>query len=296
MKQKDVKNAKLAAAALLALVGILVFAEVIDVEGRMFAVVEFYTAFEPTVVSWNFPGTSTNPTIIRAGNFVPEVIVKMDPDTQVDMSASTGQVDSTNWAVYWDFKNDPGKVYLGKIVTAIGQTHYIKITIVFKRISETKTYTKTVEGYVKGGDVKGTWYLNQYDLSALGQYGVLRIPLSGSVTLKFVASEGASFVDSATFKIWKHRAGVPVENYEAYVATPDWTVALTKASDTTWIGLWTPQAGTYVMYGYVNIGGSNYRQLSVVPTLDGGTFGMNQWIGLICWALAAFTAWMTLKK
>jgi len=159
--------------------------------GTAMAVVEFYSTFEPNIVSWNFPGTSENPTTIKAGEFKPEVTVKMDEDTEVDMQASTGQVDgSGNWAVYWDYSRDPGKVWIGNVVTAVGQTHHIKINIVFKRSNGT-TYTRTAEGYVTGGDVKGRWYLDQYDLSALGTYEVLKIPLTGSVTLKFAATEGA---------------------------------------------------------------------------------------------------------
>jgi len=279
------------AAAALIVVGLLCFFNILDVAGMAgtaMAVVEFYSTFEPNIVSWNFPGTSENPTTIKAGEFKPEVTVKMDEDTEVDMQASTGQVDgSGNWAVYWDYSRDPGKVWIGNVVTAVGQTHHIKINIVFKRSNGT-TYTRTAEGYVTGGDVKGRWYLDQYDLSALGTYEVLKIPLTGSVTLKFAATEGASYVDSAYFKIWRHQTGIPVEDYENYVPTPDWTVTLNKVSDDTWTNTWTPEAGTFVMYGYVKVGTGNYRQLTVIPTFGGGWFSINQIIGIICIATGAF--------
>jgi len=276
------------AALLLFIVGVLCFAEVIDIEGRMIAVVEFYQQSEPAIVSWNFPGTSASPTIIPTGDFVSEVYVTMDSDTEVDMFASKAWVDSSTipFAVYWDFTKAPGKVYIGSVGTATGQQHYIKFSIVFKRTSTGATTTLTVEGYVKalGGieDVAGHFYLNQYDLTTYFQtgYEVLRVPV-GAVTLKFVASKGAQYVGSVVFKIWKQQLGIPVENYYDYYPTPDWTITLNKASTDTWSSTaWTPTAGTYVMYGYLTVSNQQYRQLSVLATLGDGGFGLNQIVGL----------------
>jgi len=291
-KKKAVKGL---AAAVLLVFGILSFMNVIDVE-RGLATVQFYEAFAPSIKSWNFPGTTTSPTIIPPGVFTPEILVQMDTDTQVDMAASKCTIDSNNWAVCWDNNKSPGKVYTGSLVTNAGQKHHITFTIVFQRISNGSTTTLTADGYVQAGSVSGTWYLNSYNLNNLGQYAVLQIPYSGAVTLKFVASSGGEYVDSAYFKIWKHVLGRDVTQYEAY--PPDWTVTLKEVTaDSVWSSSWTPpSAGTYVMYGYITMSGKDYRQLSVIPTLGGDWFGVNQILGSVMVAAAALLGWSATRR
>jgi hypothetical protein len=280
-------------AAVLLVFGILCFVNVVDV-GAL-ATVQFYEAFDPTIKSWNFPGTSTSPTIIPPGAFTPEVLVEMDTDTQVDMAASKCTIDGNNWAVYWDHSKSLGKVYTGSLVTNAGQKHHITFAIVFQRISSGSTTMLMADGYVQGGSVSGTWYLNSYNLNKLGDYEVLQIPYSGAVTLKFVASSGGEFVGSAYFKIWKHVLGRDVTQYESY--PPDWTVVLNEVvADSTWSSSWTlPSAGTYVMYGYVTMSGKDYRQLSVIPTIGGGGFAVNQVIGVLSIAVACLVGWSARK-
>jgi hypothetical protein len=285
------KTVKGLAAAVLIVFGLLCLANIVDVEGASYATIQFYQTSEPTVKSYNFPGTSASPTILPPGNFVPEVLVEMDTDTLVDLFASKCTIDGNNWAVYWDHSKAPGRVYTGSSLITAGQKYHITFNIVFSRISSGSTTTLTVDGYVQGGSVSGTWYLNQYNLNALSQYEVLQIPY-GAVTLKFVASSGGGYVDKACFKIWKHVLGRDVTAYEPY--PPDWTITLTEVTvDSTWSSSWTPpNPGIYVMYGIITMSGKDYRQLSVVPTLDGsnGWFGVNQVVGLFSIAIGIVVA------
>ena len=278
MQKKTVKSL---AAAVLIVFGLLCLANIVDVEGATYATIQFYQTAEPAVKSYNFPGTSASPTILPPGNFVPEVLVEMDTDTTVDLFASKCTIDGNNWAVYWDHSKAPGRVYTGSSLITAGQKYHITFNIVFSRISSSSTTTLTVDGYVQGGSVSGTWYLNNYNLNSLAQYEVLQIPYGGAVTLKFAASSGGAYVEKAYFKIWKHVSGRDVTTYEPY--PPDWTITLTEVTvDSTWSSSWTPpNPGTYVMYGYITMSSKDYRQLSVVPTLgEAGWFGVNQIIGL----------------
>jgi len=294
-KKKMVKGLT---ATVLLFFGILCFVNVINVEGYTYATVQFYETSDPSIKSFNFPGTSSSPTIIPPGGFTPEVQVEMDTDTEVDAGASRCTIDGNNWAVYWDLKKSPGKVYTGNLVVNVGQKRHITFNIVFKRISSGSTKTLTADGYVQGGSVSGTWYLNSYNLNKLGDYQVLQLPYSGAVTLKFVASSGGKYVDSAYFKIWKWVAGRDVTEYEPY--PPDWKIVLNEATaDSTWTHSWTPpKAGTYIMYGYVTVSGKDYRQLSVIPTLGGGGggFGLNQLLGSVMVAVAALLAWSSIRR
>jgi len=257
----------------------------INIQG---AVVQFIKP--PQMVSWNFPGTSTSPTIIPPGDFTPEVLVEIDLDTKVDTWASVCTIDGNEWWAQWN-QNEPEKVYAGNLVTRAGQKHHITFSIVFRRISDGSATTLTADGYIQGGSASGTWYLNSYNLNNLGDYEVLQIPYSGAVTLKFVASNGGEYVESAYFKIWKHVLDRDVTQYESY--PPDWTVVLTEVTaDSVWSSSWTPPSpGTYVMYGYITMSGKDYRQLSVMPTLGGGGwFGVNQIVGLVSVAMGIVIA------
>jgi len=234
------------------------------------AVVEFYSIYNPKIVSYNFAGSYDNPTLVAPGSFKPWVQVSFDEETRFegDPSVSYALINDQKYALYIDL--DTKKIHSGSFTVSPGKKYHIVFHMTFKRFTTGETYTLDVEGYVMGVEIKTKWYMvglktgKKYDLSSLGPYEVLAIPMQ-KVEFQMVATEGANFISKVTMKIWdssKHE-GVPIEWMEKY--TPEWTLTLTKRTVNTWSVQWEPpHTGSYVIFGYVTVGGKVYKQLSLL--------------------------------
>ena len=235
------------------------------------ATVHFYSTFDPYIKSYNFQGTSEDPKYLSIEEaFTPTAYVVVDEDTvvliQQDYTNTT--VNGELYATYVDTTSNASifKVHAVGFTPEMGVKYHITMHITCRRQSTGELYRLTAEGYVIGGEIVGTWYLiangKQYDLSSLGKYEVLTIPMppDHKIQFKYIVSSGEQYVDSATIKIWEHKSGIEAWKYYS----PDWTVTLNKISDNTWTGEWTiPEEGVYDILGYITVQGKEYRQLTI---------------------------------
>jgi hypothetical protein len=162
--------------------------------------------------------------------------------------------------------------------------------IVVKRLTDNKLFTFDVAGWVKFEQLGFTWYVNDIKVSGRGEYEAINIP-GPTLTFKAVPSGDASAVSKVYVKIWKPVAGFdPVQVRSMFPA--DYTVTLSKQSDGSYTASWTATYGTYYVFGYYQLGGSDFLSLSLVyewsqlPIID-GRFNWALILGGICIAIGA---------
>lgn len=156
-------------------------------------------------------------------------------------------------------------------------TYKLSFHVVVKRLTDNKLFTFDVSGWVKFERASFTWYINNVQVSGKGEYEVINIP-GPTLTFKAVPSGDVSQVSKVYVKIWKPHAGFDPPQVKSMFPA-DYTVDLAKQADGSYIGSWTASYGTYIIYGFYQMGGSEFQALSLIYSWseEGGGIQIDVW-------------------